>query len=592
MATAGEAVDPEEQAAFMRRLQEMLGPMLPAMRAAGVPMPEASELAMPEVYLDADVLQVASQLSDLCRGDEIYRMDREVVTIDEGSGRLEPMPPKRFVTWIGERVKFYKLGAKGKRYESMTEQMASLVLCSDRFKSRIRQVTAVHQVKMPAWGPVVEGKKTVRLLPGGYDAASRVFTVRAAGLEYAEDWPVEQGVQHLRRLLGGFPFGEMEQGMGNQISFMLSLYMRAMIAPDKLPAYVIGANLVSSGKGILAKLGICAVYGRASTTSLSKDDELRKELDVAARHGRPYLFFDDLGGTVNNRDLNAWLTSTHRSGRVIGTGETFEMPTAAMLIFTGNQLKLSPDLERRRVAVDLFAEEAAPDRPEPEEVITDEWLMDPEKREGILAAMWALVRFAYSKEGQATGKRYGKPLGSFEKWSRVVPRVCVRCGFADPLVRVVMPDSGDLSAEDGKRTLQEAIEAMRLPVGGKGILQLVDLIPYARRAGAFVERLGTVEDVMVRLDGMDRGGWKEEDWGDGYAPRKPETEPERRAQAERWVEPVRGGDRGMLSSFGYHIRKYCGRKIHTQNALGETRDYMFSDRASSRSSSFSVLRLR
>jgi len=590
--SAVQAVENEEEASFLKRIQAMLGPMLPAMRQAGVPVPEASELAMPEVYLDGDVVQVASQLSDLCRGDEIYRMDREVVTIDEGTGRLEPMLPKRFVTWAGERVKFYKLGAKGKRYESMTEQLASLVLASDRFKGRIRQVTAVHQVKMPAWGPDAQGKRTVRLLPGGYDAASRVFTVRAAGLEYAEDWSLEQGRKYLRRLLGGFPFGDMEQGMGNQISFMLSLYMRAMISPDKLPAYVIGANLVSSGKGILAKLGICAVYGRASTTSLSKDDELRKELDVAARHGRPYLFFDDLGGTVNNRDLNAWLTSTHRSGRVIGTGETFEMPTAAMLIFTGNQLKLSPDLERRRVAIDLFAEEAAPDRPEPEEVITDEWLMDPEKRETILAALWSLVRHAYSAEGEASGKRYGKPLGSFEKWSRVVPRVCVRCGFADPLARVVMPDSGDLSAEDGKRTLQEAIADLHLPVGGQSILQLVDLIPYARRAGAFVERLGTVEDVMVRLDGMERGGWREQDWGDGYSARKPETEIERRVQAERWVEPVRGGDRGMLSSFGYHIRKYCGRKIHVPSMTGEARDYMFSDRASSRSSAFTVKRVR
>jgi len=218
--------------------------------------------------------------------------------------------------------------------------------------------------------------------------------------------------------------------------------------------------------------------------------------------------------------------------------------------------------------------------------------MDPEKRETILAALWSLVRHAYSAEGEASGKRYGKPLGSFEKWSRVVPRVCVRCGFADPLARVVMPDSGDLSAEDGKRTLQEAIADLHLPVGGQSILQLVDLIPYARRAGAFVERLGTVEDVMVRLDGMERGGWREQDWGDGYSARKPETEIERRVQAERWVEPVRGGDRGMLSSFGYHIRKYCGRKIHVPSMTGEARDYMFSDRASSRSSAFTVKRVR
>lgn len=590
---------PSDSAGVMKwmeqQVQRAMSALSPAMRAAEVPVPPEAELLMPEVYLDADVMGVASHLSDLCRAEEIYRMDREVVTIDETTGRTEAMPPARFVTWIGERVKFYKLGKKGKTYESITEQTAKLVLLSDRFKRKLRRVTAVHTVKMPVWRRT-EGQRTVELLPPGYDAGSGVYTVQNPDLDYAEDLPVAEAAAFFRRLLGGFPFGDPEQGMANQLSYMLSLYMRAMVAPDKLPAYVIGANLVSSGKGILAKLGICAVYGRASTTSLSKDEELKKELDVVARHARPYVFFDDLGGTINNRDLNAWLTSTHRAGRVIGTGETFEMPTAAMLIFTGNQLKLSPDLERRRVAIDLFAQDAAPDRPEPEEPITDEWLMEPENRKKLLAGLWAMVRHAFSAEGRELGKtrRYGKPLGSFEVWSRTIPPVVLRAGFVDPLTRVVMPDSGDITGEDGKRTLQEAIADLCLPVNGAGTLTLVGLVRYARRASAFTERLHTVEEVILMLD-ADRNGWREEEYEDEYGnpeKRLPQTDAERRAQAEGWVQPARGNNPGMLSSFGYHIRKYCGRAIRRTNSRGEVEEYIFSDRASSKQSAFQVRRVK
>ena len=579
---------------LMAHIRAFMGPMLPAMMAAGVTLPEGQENAMPQIYLDPDVLAVAQQLADICRGDELYRMDREVVTIEEGTGRTENMSPARFVTWAGERAKFWKAVGKDEKpkFETMTEQMAKLILLSDRFKSKIRPVEAVHRVRMPVIrGEDENGAPIVELLPLGYDAASRIFTTRLA-LDFDEAMPLEESVAFFRGLLASFPFGDFEQGLGNQLSYMLTLFCRAMVAPSKVPAFVFLANLQGSGKSILAKLGLYTVFGKAAASTLSEPNELKKTLDMAARHATPYLFFDNLTGTLKSPLLDAWATTEEWTGRVIGLGEEFCMPTAAMLIMTGNALKLSPDLARRSVLVDLFAEQTSAERPAPKEPLTDRWLRRDRNRKRILAALWAMVREAFGPVGAASGIHPGKALASFEEWSDVIPRVLVRCGFADPLVKVVLPDSGDVSADDAKRLMEWVIQGMHLRAGESKSITLAEMIPIARRCGAFVERLDTVENIMVQLDGM-KDGWHSQDWEDGGPTRYPESDAERRAQAEGWISPDRGQQKGHLTSLGYQIRKCAmfGRKVTLTDSQGKVMEYRFGSREASRTSTFVVTRL-
>ena len=48
---------------LMAHIRAFMGPILPAMMAAGVQLPEGQENAMPQIYLDPDVLAVAQQLA-------------------------------------------------------------------------------------------------------------------------------------------------------------------------------------------------------------------------------------------------------------------------------------------------------------------------------------------------------------------------------------------------------------------------------------------------------------------------------------------------------------------------------------------------
>ncbi len=587
------------QAAFLKQMREMLGPMLPAMQAAGVPIPEESALAMPQVYLDADVTVVARAVADLCHGEELFKMDKSVVTIDAATGRTEGMTPAAFVSWMGERAKFWTAGKEGQsKFKSLTEQDAKLILCSEIFRRRLREVVAVNLVRLPvvrAWDEA--GCPQVELLPRGYDAGSKIFTA-AGGVDYREDVAVDEAQVFFRRLLGSFPFGDAEQGLGNTVAYLLTLYCRGMILPSKCPVFSFMANLPGSGKGILAALGLNAVFGKVQGMGLPEPGELKKVLDMAAQHAAPYLFFDNLRGTLKSTWLEAWTTMDEWSGRVIGLGVQFSMPAAAVLIVTGNGLKLGEDMERRTVKIDLFPDQLAEDRPAPAEPITGRWLRRPGNRARVLECLWALVRYAYSAEGVALGVKTGKPLESFEDWSETVAPVCVRCGFADPLVKVVLPDGGNTDNDDGKRMMLAVIASMHLMPGECKSITLADLVPFARRVGAFSSRIDTIENICVKLDGM-RDGWKEEDWGDGLD-RLPGNDFERREQAAKWIDPDK--QRGTMTSMSYQIRKSSiyGRRVELTPAregdwmtsTGTAREvYVFGSRDWERKSTFEVRRV-
>ena len=593
----GETPEPDPDA-LSRQVAAQLGPLVPAMVAAGVPVPASNESLMPLVYLSDDALVVSQALSDIMRVAELYVMDREIVTVEAHTGRTESMTPIRFVTWAAEYARFYKTGKKGMTFQTMTENMARTVLACDRFRCKLKKLSGVHVVKMPCWRDTPEGNKVVALLPQGYDPETKVYTVQG-GLDYAEDVPVAEARGVFRRLFGAFPFGDAEQGMGNLVSYLLTLFTRAMVDPSKVPAYVFLGNLVGSGKTVLAKVGLCTMYGGANTNTLSEPQELKKELDMAARHALPYLFFDDLAGSINNRDLNAWITGTTRAGRVIGTGDSFVGATKAMVVMTGNGLGLSPDLERRSIKVDLFAEQTVTERPDPEEPITDEWLADENNRARVLSALWALVRFAYSEEGRALEARHGKAMGSFEAWSRVVPLICVRNGFADPLVQVILPDSGDMAGADAKALMEAVIRSLGLRVGQVHTMLLPELVPIARTHGLFVEIVGTIDSVVAHLEASN--GWRDQEWGDGFQARKPENDDEKREQARTWMSPDKGRERGTLTRLGYQLgpqkcsvfgRKILINRTGIRGAPDFVEEYRFGNREGARTRTFEISRLK
>lgn len=543
----------------------LLARLRPQLQAAQVPMPEAVAQDVPEIFVKLQVRELANAYADHLRGAGLYLQGEDVVTIHEGTGRTRLMTPERFVGWSEDFIAPWSYDKdRNRKYVSISPLTAKLILVSDHFRCKLPPLVGVNMVKLPVVDPV----HGFRLLAQGYDAESGIFTVRG-GIDYPEDIPWADAVERLRALHFYFPWGDDGRSLGVHISSMLTVFCQGMLPPGaRVPLFLYNSNVPGSGKSQLVKLALLLVHGRAGVATLwERAEEFKKELDSAAQQLEPFLFFDDLGGYLQNNLLNGWLTSARWDGRIMGTRERFSVPLRAITFATGNQLRLSEDLGRRTLIVDLFATEVVTERvlPADVEVITDDWILREETRAYLLGCIFALVREAFGK-GEAARLAFlakMRPLASFEAWSLLVPAVAVASGFGDPLQVVRLPDAGSSDATDRARTVQRAIVDFVLPLGAESVsVTLVQLCIAARREGCYLDALGSTEEVVRELDGR-RGAWPlvelmtpvaeciNGDWVDRVEleRRAPVSEPERAQVAEAYM------DRPQCSSFGKRVRK-------------------------------------
>ncbi|MBP7951739.1 MAG: hypothetical protein KA004_19005 [Verrucomicrobiales bacterium] len=561
----------------------------PMMEAAGVPLPEGLGDTVPDIYLGAQIRDIAIGMGDNLRGAGLYLLDKELVTINEGTGQMEIMTAERFVSWCEDWLHPWAYDKQHQRkYQSMSPQKAKLILLSDHFRAKLPRLLGVHMVKLPVWR-----RKTgrVELLPQGYDAESEIFTVRG-GLDYLEDMDAEKAVVRWKGLHRYFPWGDEGRSLAVHTAAALSVFCGAMIPRGaRVPMFFYNSNIPGSGKSMLVKMILLLVYGRAGTATLwEKNEDFKKELDSAAQQFEPFLFFDDVSGRIKNNLLNAWLTSARWDGRIMGTRSRFTVPLRAATFLTGNQVKLSEDLGRRTLIVDLFASQTSNERTLPADAdeITDEWVSRDEIRMELLACLWAMVRNFHDPKGIKARWTAGKPVASFEAWSRLIPPIVQAASFSDPTQVAHLPDAGSNDDKDRVRVVVAAINEFL--VGSKmstATITLAQLAGVARTVGAFLDVLGTVEDVTRELD--QKKSWpqyeaEEEVLGEFQqvigtqkSRRPPKNDVERLEVAKTYM------DKGAASSFGYRIRKALGMMFQ----VGGGR-YMFGGRDSARQSSFVI----
>lgn len=615
-----------------REIQEALGPLA---ERNGLPAPRAN--VAPEVYIGpgSDLRDVAMKLGDICRDQSkgIFMADKEIVTIDREKGTTAIMDADRFRSWIADHA---LIGAKWDKASGKLEkctlgvEMARGVLKADHFQVKLPKLAAVNLVKQP----VKRRDGRVELLPQGYDAESQVFTMEG-GIDYPEDMPVEEAVAFLRSLFSTFPWGDDGRSLSVHIAAGLTLYCQNMLPPGTLtPMFIYNANMGGSGKSLLVSVFLWALFGQAENMSIVEGhDEFKKELDTAAQALSPYVFFDDQDGFLENRLLNSWLTSRNWAGRILGSAKKFSMRKRAVTFLTGNMVSLSQFLARRSVVADLFSKQTLQDRTLPPEtiLITDAWMEAEENRKRVLSALWALVRFScVPREEKRIGagdveevlticgridetwrrvRPKNRPLDSFETWSTIIPQMVVDAGFADPLERPDLPDAGDKGGREMDKLMKAIIrehlwrelpkmgvdedgEVIELPEKERHALpsakvELADMVRTARQLGLFSEIIDTTDLVLMELS---RGRKGQGFWEDrfpkegllgGWEIRMPDSEAEKRQQAECWY------DKSMANKFSSRLKGKMG-----QYFTGECGGvYQLGERVATRVSTFLIKRI-
>lgn len=116
------------------------------------------------------------------------------------------------------------------------------------------------------------------------------------------------------------------------------------------PLNLFDANVRGCGKSLLTDATSQIVAGREmARMSLPRDDEeFRKRITALAVAGEPLILIDNIAGTLGSASLDAALTATSWSDRILGlTAMASNVPLFATWYATGNNVVLAADTARR-----------------------------------------------------------------------------------------------------------------------------------------------------------------------------------------------------------------------------------------------------
>ena len=119
------------------------------------------------------------------------------------------------------------------------------------------------------------------------------------------------------------------------------------------------------------------------------------------------------------------LTAETWADRLLGKSETLRLPNHGVWIATGNNLRLDGDITRRTV---WFRLDAKADRPWEREKFKHDPLM-VWVREERHQLVWALLVLVQNWLALGRPAWTGRPMGTFEEWSRVVGGILSAAGI-------------------------------------------------------------------------------------------------------------------------------------------------------------------
>jgi hypothetical protein len=155
------------------------------------------------------------------------------------------------------------------------------------------------------------------------------------------------------------------------------------------------------------------------------DEEWRKKITSLLIADRPVIIIDNVERTLRSGQLAAVLTTSEWTDRILGKSEVLHLHSRAVWIATGNNIRLGGDIARRAWWIRLNANLPRP------------WLRDSRgfkhelpawaiaHRAEIVAALLTMAR-AWFLGGKPSWP--GRPLGSYELWSRTVGGILEYCG--------------------------------------------------------------------------------------------------------------------------------------------------------------------
>jgi len=305
----------------------------------------------------------------------------------------------------------------------------------------IRRLESVVEV------PVLRADGSIVQTPGYDESTGLLFRPQIPFLPVADSLGLDEARRALTALL------EVVADMPFASEAHRAAWLAATLTPQArfafhgpAPLFLIDANVRGCGKSLLTDCTSEITAGRemARMALPRDDDELRKRITALAIAAEPLILIDNISGTLGSPSLDAALTATSWSDRILGqTAMASGIPLFATWYATGNNVILAADTARRTLHVRL---ESLEENPEERSGFRHPALLAWIRQErGRLAVAPVTILAAYCTAGRPDMGL--KPWGSFEAWSALVRQAVAWVGMPDPAeTRVELSRQSDREA--------------------------------------------------------------------------------------------------------------------------------------------------
>lgn len=266
----------------------------------------------------------------------------------------------------------------------------------------------------------------------GYDASTGLLLVPNARYPSISATPpradAAAAAAELLDLVVDFPFKSDAHRAAWLAAVLTPLARFAFRGPS--PLFVMDANVPGAGKTLLVDLIGEIVSGRelARTPQTPDETEEIKRITAIALDGTRLVLIDNISRPLGSSALDAVLTGTAWSERILGRSERVDLPLLTVWYASGNNVTFKGDTARRSLHVRLDSDLEKPElRNDFKRPALLAWTH--ENRPRLVMAALTILR-AYCAAGRPAMPV--KSWGSFEGWSGLVRNAIVWAGLADP----------------------------------------------------------------------------------------------------------------------------------------------------------------
>jgi hypothetical protein len=385
--------------------------------------------------------------------DELVNSEGEWVKVWKLAGMTEKNLERKMIKHIDWIV---KMKVKGKQDE--VDRIVEVP--STPIGSRIASYALEMRGDWPF--PVVQGvisAPTLRpsgtpLNELGYDRETGLILINSPEVEInprPSRWEAEDAIELLRDLYVETKFTN-EGARGAALSLDLSTVLCGAIR--NTPLVIIWAPKGGNGKTYLVQIACVIAFGeKGIPIGRTRDaDEFEKRLASSFIEGRQLIFLDNHNGILQSDLICQAVTGDKVTIRKFGRlGESFDVPTRAVIAATGNGISIAEDLDRRTLMIKLDTGLEKPHFKKYSRRPLDLILADRAKY--IKAVL--TIPLAYKAAGYPVVA--DKLLLDFEDWDRLVRRPLIWLGEADPLITMDAASDTDV----GKRQARAMRMAMK-----------------------------------------------------------------------------------------------------------------------------------